>query len=112
MVTKTPSDVLKKIERIVRQAVEERFGDDFVFDPVLVIAHEDYWDNERVFIYVVYDGDFDKLDPEWTVALTGRVIEQTTEEELPLVPIRHFIHKSEWPVFYRYNVARWIPATS
>ena len=112
MVTKTPNDVLKKIERIVRQAVEERFANEFVFDPILVISRQDYWDDERVFIYVVYDGDFEKLDPDWTSGLVDMVMQQTTEEELPIVPIRHFIHKSEWPVFYRYNVARWIPATS
>ena len=112
MVTKTPNGVLKKIEGIVRQALEERFGGELVFDPILVIAHEDYWENERVFMYIVFDGNPNKLDPEWTVGLTGKVIEGTTEEELPLVPIKHFIRKSEWPSFYRHNVARWIPATS
>ena len=112
MVTKTPKHMLKKIEDIVRKAVEERFAGEFVFDPISVIARQDHWDEERVFIYVVYDGDPDKLDPEWTLGLVDIVMQQTTEEELPIVPFKHFIHKSEWPIFYRHNVARWIPAPS
>lgn len=112
MVTRTPRIVLKKIEDIVRQTVEERFGDEFVFDPILVIAREDIWGEDRVFIYVVYDGDPDKLDPGWTVTLVGKVTDRMSEGELSVVPFKHFIHVSEWDEFYRYNVARWIPATS
>ena len=112
MVTKTPKHVLKRIEEIVRKAVEGRFAGEFVFDPISVIARQDHWNEERVFIYVVYDGDPDKLDPGWTMGLVDLVLQQVTEEDLPIVPFKHFIHKSEWEEFHHYNVAPWIPATS
>lgn len=112
MVTKTPKHVLKKIESIVRQLVEERFGDGFVFEPIMALAHEDPFGDESVYIYVVYEGNPDKLDPAWTVTLSRRVLEHLTEEELDTFPYKHFIPKSEWKEVYRYNVAPWIPATS
>lgn len=112
MVTRTPKHVLKKIEDFVRQAVEERFGDEFVFDPILVVAHEDPFGDERVHMYVVYDGDPAKLDPDWAVRLISMVIDHMTEEDLPTMPLKRFIHKSEWEKFYYYNVEPWIPATS
>ena len=111
MVTKTPDHVLKKIEGIVRNVVKERATDGLVFDPILVVSHPDTWDEERVFMYIVYDGDPDQLDPGWTMGFVDMVLQRTTEEELPIVPFKHFVHKSEWPEFYRYNVEPWFPAT-
>ena len=112
MVTKTPKHVLKKIEGIVREIVDECPHDGMQFGPILVIAHEDPFGDESVYIYVVYDGKPGTLDPDWTVALPRKVVEQMSLDEIPTIPLKHFVHKSEWPKFYRYNVEPWILATS
>jgi len=111
MVTKTPEAVLKKIEKIVHESLDDLFGADFTFAPVMVISRQDHWDQDRVYIYVVYDGKPNSLGSERTLQLVDAVMRQTTEEELPIVPFNSFIHKSEWPEFYKHNVVRWIPET-
>ncbi len=112
MVTKTPKYVLKKIEDFVREAVSERFGEDLPLHDVCIVAHEDPFGEERVHMYVVYDADPSKVDPDWAVRLISLVIDYMPEEELLTMPLKEFIHKSEWPEFYHYNVAPWIRATS
>ena len=112
MVTRTPDSVLQKIKGIVREIVAEKSGGEFTFGPIMVMSHEDVWGEERVFIYVVYDGDPDRLDVGWTGGLVDRVLQQVPSDELPIVPFKSFIHTSEWDEFYSYNVAPWIPATS
>ena len=108
MAVKTPKRVLKKIEGIVRKAVEERFKGEFVFDPILVVDHPDAFDEDRIHIYVIYDGKKTILDPGWTLGLTNTVLRQVTEEEVPTMPFHEFIHKSEWKRL-RKQVEQWIP---
>lgn len=112
MVTKTPKHVVKKIDGIVRQIVQEEMPDGLSMEDVCVVAHEDPFGDESVFIYVVYGGDPNEMDLDWAVALPRRVMDQLSSEEMPTIPLKRLIHKSEWPKFYRYNVEPWIPATS
>lgn len=112
MVTKTPKHVLQKIEDFVRNAVEQRFGEELPLHDVCIVAHDDPFGDERVHMYVVYDADPATVDPDWAVRLISLVIDYMPEEELPTMPLKRFIHKSEWPEFYKHNVAPWIPATS
>ena len=112
VVIKTSDRVLKKIEGIVRDLIEEGPTDGLAFGPILVMSRPDNWDEERVFIFVVYDGKPEKLDIGWASGFVDKVIQRTGVEDLPVVPFDHFVHKSEWPKFYRHNVEPWIPATS
>lgn len=112
MVTKTSDEVLKKIKGIVQDLVKERSSNELEFGPIHVVAHDDYWDEERVFIYVVYDGNPKKLDFTWTIGLVDRVLQRLPDGVLPIVPVKHFIHKSEWEKFNRHNIEPWIQTTS
>ena len=112
MVTKTPKRVVKKIDGIVRRIVEEEMPDGLTMEDVCVVAHEDPFGNETVFIYVVYGGDYRKLDSDWTTSLPRRVVERLADDELDTYPLKYFIHKSGWKGFYKHNVAPWIPASS
>ena len=112
MVTKTSDDVLKSIKGIVQKLVKEQSSEDLRYGPIHVVAHDDYWDEERVFIYVVYDGNPKKLDYAWTIGLVDRVLQQLPDGALPIVPVKHFVHRSEWDKFHRYNVEPWIQTTS
>lgn len=112
MTTRTPKHVVKKIDGIVRRIVQSEMSDGLTMEDVCVVAHEDAFGDETVFIYVVYGGDYRKLDPDWTSTLPRRVAERLSDEELDTYLFKYFIHKSEWPRYYKYNVAKWIPATS
>ncbi len=103
MRTKTPNEVLRKVENIVRNALAERFKDDFVFDPVIVQSKLDHDDEEYLDIWIVFDGDQKRLDPHWTAGLAGLILDQVTEDEVPVVPSKHFIKRSSWKKVYEPN---------
>ena len=96
MRTKTPQEVIRKVEGIVRRLLAERFKDEFVFEPIIVQTRFDHYDEEYLDIWIIFDGDQKRLDPRWTVDLTGRVLDEVTEDEVPVVPSKHFIKKSSW----------------
>ena len=100
MRTKTPKEVLLKVENIVRSALAERFKDEFVFDPVIVQPRFDHYDEEYLDIWIVFDGDQKRLDPHWTAGLSGLVLDEVTEDEVPVVPSKHFIKQSTWKRMY------------
>lgn len=110
MVTKTKTETLKKVERIVREAVEERFKDEYVFDPIVAIAKPDFWGDERIWVYVVHEGKEKIIDPAWTVGLVSIILENVTEEEVPELPFKFFIPKSEWDAVKRKQVEPWMRA--
>ena len=89
-------EVTRKVKSIVRKALDERFKDEFVFDPIIVQTRFDHDDDEYVDIWIVYDGDRKRLDPHWTAGLSGLILDQVTEDEVPVVPSKQFVEKSEW----------------
>ena len=108
MAVKTSKRVIGKVERLVRQGLQERFGDEFVFDPIIVASHPDAFDDERVHVYVVYDNKDKAAGPRWVAELMLYIQDRVPEEELPLVPFVDFIPKSDWDAVYREQVERWI----
>ena len=111
MVLMTPKPVIKKIERLVRQGLQERFGDEFVFDPIVVASHPDAFDDERVHIYVVYDNEGKAAGPRWMGQLMMYIQDRVPEAELPLVPLVDFIPKTAWETGHREQVERWTHAS-
>lgn len=93
---KTPEEVTRKVEGIVRKALDEMFGDEFVFDPVIVNPEIDHYSDEFLHICIVFDGDQKGLKPKLTLSLVGRLFDEMTEDEMPHVPGTSFIAKSEW----------------
>ena len=85
-----------KVAEITRNLLEERFGSDFVFDPIIVKARVDHYDNDYLEIQVVYDGDYDKLDNKWLLGLTRRMRPELLALELDDHPFHHFTEKSDW----------------
>ena len=85
-----------KVAEITRNLLEERFGSDFVFDPIIVNARVDHYDYDYVEVQVVYDGEYDKLDNKWLLGMTRRVRPELLALELADHPSFHYIEKSEW----------------
>ena len=91
----------EKVEKLVRERLEGRFGDQFVFDPIKVIPRIDHDGDEYLHIYIVFDGDQKYLDPGWTLTLSRRISPLLTELGSFNPPSRSFIEKSEWEEVYK-----------
>ena len=63
------AELATKIAGIAKNLLYERFGDDFVFDPIWVERKVDHDDDDYLELNIVFDGDQNKLDPGWTVSL-------------------------------------------
>ena len=63
--------------------LEQHFGDLFVFDPIVVEVRKDHDDIDYVHAYVVFDGDFEKLEPSWTVDLPEKLLPHTRAMGIP-----------------------------
>ena len=84
------------IRNLLREMLEQHFGDLFVFDPIVVEVRKDHDDIDYVHAFVVFDGDFDKLEPSWTVDLPEKLLPHTVAMGYPGIPEQSFIAKSEW----------------
>ena len=100
MKPKLTLEKLDKVASIVAAILEERFGDEFVFDPIVVIPKVDDYYIDDVFpyihTYIVFDGDQAKLDPHWTAGMARRLIPRLTEIGVDDFPVTSFVSKSGW----------------
>jgi len=92
-----------KIVTITRKLLEDRFKDDFVFDPIAAVPKIDEYGDEYVEIYIVFDGDQKKLDPVWTYRMVGEMLPELDDAgvALPHYPGTSFVKKSDWKRLYR-----------
>ena len=98
------AEAKEKVKAIVRNALEKRFADDFIFDPIVVIPEvDDYLDDciEYLNIFIVFDGDQANLDPSWTSGLIGRIQPHLIAAGIKEFPVPSFIIKSEWKYMER-----------
>lgn len=97
--TPITKEVAEKVADIVKQTLAERFTDDeFVFDPIIVQPKIDHYGDEYMRIIIVFDGDEESLDPDWTLGLIGRILPKMEAEGIHVtnVPGKGFVEKSEW----------------
>ena len=90
------AETMDQVAALTREILEERFGDDFVFDPILVIPRIDQYGDEYLEIKVVYDGDARKLDLGWTAGLGWRMWDDVEKTGAPGKPTYGFVEKSDW----------------
>ena len=104
MKAKLTLEKLDKVASIVAAIVEERFGDEFLFGPIVVIPKvDDYGEDifSYIHIYIVFDGAQAKLDPRWTGGMAGRLIPRLTEIDVDEFPVTSFVSKSDWKLTER-----------
>lgn len=92
-----------QIVSITRRLLEDRFRDDFVFDPIAAVPKIDEYGDEYVEIYIVFDGDEKKLDPAWTNGLEWRLLSELENVGVTLLhyPGTSYVEKSDWKRLYR-----------
>ena len=99
MTTKLAS-VTDEVADIVRQILQEKFGDTLVFDPIEVIPKVDLDGDEYLHIYMVYDGDVELLDTAWTLSFHGLIRPKLVELGVESIPSKSFVEKSDWEEVY------------
>lgn len=93
------NELKQKVSAIVRDDLTERFKDEFTFDPIAVVEDiDEFIDDEQEYIeiFIIFDGDQERLDSGWTSGLIRRIRPKLIEAGVPQVPIPTFIEKSEW----------------
>ena len=90
----------------IRQMLDERFGDEFEFGPIVVRTE---LDDDMLFFrtYIVFDGDVNKLDPAKTSSLARHLWDLAVELEHPGIPLLSYVLKSEWPGKLRSLTEAW-----
>lgn len=88
--------ILGQVADLARDLRYERFPEDFVFDPVFVEPKVDHDGIEYLEIFVIYDGDYQKLDPLWTANLGLKLEPALLELGVAGIPSKSYIEKSEW----------------
>ena len=92
----TVSDSVKdQVAAIVRRHLEERFGVQLVFGPIVVVPRTSYYGDDYLQTYVVYEGDGDQLDPGFLNSLYRRMRPELSELGVTNMPIESYIDKSE-----------------
>lgn len=94
MTTQTQRDA---VADIIRNILDDKFGDSLLFDQIIVKDEVDPVDGmEYLNILIVFDGDQKLLDPKWTVGLTGHIRRKMAELGIYEFPVPSFSEKSEW----------------
>ena len=88
----------ERVRSIVRKTLQERFQDEFVFEPIVVESAVDQFGDGGTYlrILVVFDGDQNKLDPGWTSGLIRRIEPRLVEAGIEEFPSVSFSEKFEW----------------
>ena len=89
-------DTLDKVADIARDLLNERFGNDLVFDPVFAKSLVDHYGDDYIQLYLVFDGDEKKLDLDWTIDMVFEMEPALNEIGVYDLPGKFFIKKSEW----------------
>ncbi len=90
----------------IRLMLDERFGDEFEFGPIVVWADQDD-DISFLRTYIVFDGDVDKLDPAKTSSMGEHLWDKAVELGYPGVPLYSYVLKAEWPGLLRALERAW-----
>ena len=97
----TTNESLEQVRGIVEDTLNERFKDEFVFDPIVVIPAIDEYGDDYLKIVIVFAGDQKHLDPRWTSRLIGRLRPKMDEVGVTAFPMPEFVEKSEWRSVYK-----------
>ncbi len=96
-------EIADQAGKLVEQALRERFQDTLVFDPIVVEPAIDHCGDEYLDIFVVYEGPYEALDPDWTVEMDRWLWDELADMGLTMVrvPSHSFVTKNEWAKVFR-----------
>ena len=87
----------QEIVSAIETLLYERFdNNEFVFGPIVMFRRTDYYGDEYLHIYIVYEGDRANLDPKWTGGLIGMIRPKLRELGIQGIPCCSFVTKLGW----------------
>ena len=94
-------EVADKVGKLVGDSLREHFKDEFVFDPIVVQPAIDHDGDEYLDIFIIYEGDYKKLDPGWSSGLPMLLRPDLLELGVTSVPYHSFVPKSDWKEVFK-----------
>ena len=89
-------EVTDEVGRLLGESLRERFKDDLIFDPIVVVNAMDEYGDVYLDAMVVYEGPYEKLDPGWTLGLTTRLDDELLSLGVSNVVSHSFVPKKDW----------------
>ena len=90
----------QKVADLIRKVLEDHYDKrckgEFVFDPIVVAPRIGIDGNEYMRAYIVFDGDFYRLDRKFRLRLRSIVRPQIIEMGIDQFLGLAFVEKSEW----------------
>ena len=108
MIVRTPQYVLDKIEQAVWQAIQQGYHGEDVFGPIYVVEHPDVFEEDRIHVYILYDGKDKTLDYDFRWSVEKSIRRCVTFDEMPITPSVQFYHASWWET-ERSQFEKWLP---
>ena len=97
MTTQTERDA---VANVIRKILDDQFGTDIVFDPIIVKDAVDIVDgSEYLRIEIVFEGDRKLMTPKWRIIMRGVARRKMAELDINEFPVMSFVEKSDWEAF-------------
>ncbi len=90
-------NTLRAAEDNIKTLLEQAFAEKFIFDPITVEATTDHYGEDNLNIIVVYDGDYDQLDPRKLNWVSVELSSILAEFGFHNMPTESYIDKREYP---------------
>ena len=94
-------EATNEIKGMILDMLRERFKEELEFGPIVVMPRFDDDGERYLHSYIVFHGDQERLDPTWTLRLSGLLWSHAEGLGYPGIPIQSFVKRSEWPVLER-----------
>lgn len=101
MTAEMNSRLVSAIKTLIHEDLSGHFGDALEFGPVVVREFVDHDGDPYLRVDIVFRGDQDKLDPDWTLGLTRRVRHRLREKGMDADLAPHFSEKGDWEWYSR-----------
>ena len=97
MTTQTQRDA---VADIVREILDDKFGDSLTFDQIIVKDTVDIVDGmEYLRVTIIFEGDRKLMTPKWRIGMRSRTRREMAELDIYEFPVISFVDKSDWEAF-------------
>ena len=92
----TESEMLETLAGLVKERLTDIFDGRIAFDPVIVENKTDFYGEDYLHIYVVFDGDVKLLESKRPLVPAWLIDPELDEYGVKKTPSHSFSKKSEW----------------
>ena len=89
-------ELLEKVGEIVKVRLNELYGDSLIFDPVFVERKFDFYGEDYMHIYIVFEGDEKVFEAKWRGGIEWLIRSDLNEFGVKKSPSHSISKKSEW----------------